>query len=52
MVWLQFLFSSAVLVFTAKKLAEYGDIIAIRTKLGGLFIAPCSWQVRHRFRSF
>ena len=38
MVWLQFLFSSAVLVFTAKKLAEYGDIIAIRTKLGGLFI--------------
>ena len=38
MVWLQFLFSAAVVVFVAIKLAEYGDIIAVRTKLGGLFV--------------
>ena len=38
MVWLQFLFSSAVVVYAAIKLAEYGDIIAVRTKLGGLFV--------------
>jgi cation:H+ antiporter len=38
MVWIQFLLSSAVVVFTAVKLAEYGDIIAVRTKLGGLFV--------------
>jgi cation:H+ antiporter len=38
MVWIQFLLSSAVVVFVAIKLAEYGDIIAVRTKLGGLFV--------------
>ena len=38
MVWLQFLFSSAVVVYVAIKLAEYGDIIAVRTRLGGLFV--------------
>jgi cation:H+ antiporter len=38
MVWIQFLLSSAVVVFAAIKLAEYGDIIAVRTKLGGLFV--------------
>lgn len=38
MVWLQFIASSAILVFAALKLAKYGDIIAVRTKLGGLFI--------------
>ncbi len=38
MVWLQFLLSSAVVVYAAIKLAEYGDIIAVRTKLGGLFV--------------
>ncbi|MCP4422546.1 MAG: sodium:calcium antiporter [Chloroflexi bacterium] len=38
MVWLRFLFSAAVVVFAAIKLAEYGDIIAVRTKLGGLFV--------------
>lgn len=38
MVWIQFIASSALLVLAAMKLAEYGDIIAIRTKLGGLFI--------------
>jgi len=38
MVWLQFLLSSAVVVYAAIKLAEYGDIIAVRTGLGGLFV--------------
>ncbi|VAW29881.1 hypothetical protein MNBD_CHLOROFLEXI01-4238 [hydrothermal vent metagenome] len=38
MIWLQFSFSAAVVVFAAIKLAEYGDIIAVRTKLGGLFV--------------
>jgi cation:H+ antiporter len=38
MVWLRFLFSAAVVVLAAIKLAEYGDIIAVRTKLGGLFV--------------
>ena len=38
MVWLQFSIISAVLVFTAMQLAKYADIIAIRTKLGGMFI--------------
>ena len=38
MVWIQFLLSSAVVVYAAIKLAEYGDIIAVRTNLGGLFV--------------
>jgi hypothetical protein len=38
MIWLQFLLSSAVVVYAAIKLAEYGDIIAVRTRLGGLFV--------------
>jgi cation:H+ antiporter len=38
MVWIQFLISSAVLVFAATKLAEYGDAIAYRTRLGGMFV--------------
>jgi cation:H+ antiporter len=38
MVWLQFLLSSAIVVATAVKLAEYGDVIAVRTRLGGLFV--------------
>lgn len=38
MIWLQFIVSSALLVAAAIKLAEYGDVIAIRTKLGGMFI--------------
>jgi cation:H+ antiporter len=36
--WLIFLASSAVVVFAAIKLAEYGDVIAVRTGLGGLLI--------------
>ena len=38
MVWLQFLVSAIVVVIAAVKLAEYGDAIAYRTGLGGLFI--------------
>jgi cation:H+ antiporter len=36
--WFIFLFSSAVVVVAAAKLAEYGDVIAVRTRLGGLLI--------------
>ena len=38
MVWLQFIISAAAVVFAANKLAEYGDVIAVRTKLGGVFV--------------
>lgn len=38
MVWILFVGSSAIVVLAATKLAEYGDIIAVRTKLGGLFV--------------
>lgn len=38
MAWVLFIASSAVVVLAATKLAEYSDIIAVRTKLGGLFV--------------
>ena len=38
MIWVHFILSSAILVFTAMHLARYGDIIAIRTNLGGMFV--------------
>lgn len=38
MVWIIFLASAAVVVVAAIKLAEYGDIIAVRTRLGGVFV--------------
>ena len=38
MIWIRFLLSAVVVVFAAIKLAEYGDIIAVRTKLGGVFV--------------
>ena len=38
MTWIVFLLSSAAVVAAAVKLVEYGDIIAVRTRLGGLFI--------------
>ncbi len=37
-VWLKFFFFAAIVVIAAVKLAEYGDVIAVRTKLGGLFV--------------
>lgn len=38
MVWIQFILSAAVIVGAAYFLAKYGDVIAIRTGLGGMFI--------------
>lgn len=38
MSWIVFLVTSAVVVYAALKLAEYGDVIAVRTQLGGLFV--------------
>ena len=38
MIWVEFIFSAAVIVFAATQLAKYGDIIAVRTRLGGMFI--------------
>lgn len=38
MVWIKFLFFAAIVVIAAVKIAEYGDVIAVRTKLGGLFV--------------
>ena len=38
MVWVTFLISAALIVFAATQLAKYGDIIAVRTRLGGMFI--------------
>lgn len=38
MVWLQFILSAGMVVFAAIKLAEYGDVIAVRTGLSGMFI--------------
>ncbi len=38
MVWLSFLASSAIVVLAAIKLAEYGDAISVRTRLGGMFV--------------
>jgi cation:H+ antiporter len=38
MIWLQFVLSAAIVVLAAIKLAEYGDIIAVRTRLSGMFI--------------
>ncbi len=38
MIWLEFLVSSALIMLAAIKLAESADTIAIRTKLGGMFV--------------
>jgi cation:H+ antiporter len=38
MAWLIFLASSTILVLAAVKLAQYGDVIAVRTRLGGMFV--------------
>ena len=38
MIWVEFILSAAVIVFAATQLAKYGDIIAVRTRLGGMFI--------------
>jgi len=38
MVWLQFVLTSALIVVAAMQLARFGDIIAVRTRMGGMFI--------------
>jgi cation:H+ antiporter len=37
-IWLQFFASAALIVFAATQLAKFGDVIAIRTRLGGIFV--------------
>jgi len=38
MLWLEFLISASIITIAAMQLAKYGDIIGIRTKLGGMFV--------------
>ncbi|NIN69258.1 MAG: hypothetical protein GTO63_32165 [Anaerolineae bacterium] len=38
MIWLEFVVSAVLIVIAATKLAECADTIAVRTKLGGMFI--------------
>jgi cation:H+ antiporter len=38
MVWIQFLISASIVVYAATRLAKYGDVIAVRTNLGRMFI--------------
>jgi len=37
-IWLQFIASAALIVIAATQLAKYGDVIALRTGLGGMFV--------------
>jgi len=37
MVWIEFLISAAIITFVSIQLAKYGDVISLRTKLGGAF---------------
>jgi cation:H+ antiporter len=38
MIWFTFVVSTVILVIAAVKLAQYGDVIAVRTGLGGMFV--------------
>ena len=38
MVWLKFIFSAVLITAAATQLAKYGDVIAVRTKISGMFI--------------
>ncbi|MDX9991778.1 MAG: sodium:calcium antiporter [Anaerolineales bacterium] len=38
MVWLEFVLSAILIMLAATQLAKYGDVIAVRTGLGGMFI--------------
>ncbi len=38
MVWIKFIVTAALIVLAANQLARYGDVIAIRTRLSGMFI--------------
>jgi cation:H+ antiporter len=37
-IWLQFLLSATVVIVAAIKLSQYGDVIAVRTRLGGVLV--------------
>ncbi len=36
--WVQFALSAAVIAFVAFKMTQYADVIAVRTRLGGMFV--------------
>jgi len=38
MVWIEFILSAAIITFAAMQLAKYGDVIGLRTGLGGMFV--------------
>lgn len=38
MVWLEFIVTAALIVISANYLAKFGDVIAVRTRMGGMFI--------------
>lgn len=38
MIWMQFVLSAVLIAFAATQLVKYGDVIAVRTRLGGMFI--------------
>lgn len=38
MVWIEFLASASIIVFASIQLAKYGDVIALRTKFGGMMV--------------
>lgn len=38
MVWVSFVISAALITFAAMQLTKYGDVIAVRTRLGGMFV--------------
>lgn len=38
MLWLEFIVSASIITLAAMQLAKHGDVIGIRTKLGGMFI--------------
>lgn len=38
MVWIEFLLSAALITYAAMQLAKYGDVIALRTRMGGMFV--------------
>lgn len=38
MLWIKFAASAVMIVLAASQLAKYGDVIAVRTRLGGMFI--------------
>ncbi len=38
MVWIEFIFSAVLITISATQLAKFGDVIALRTKVSGMFI--------------